>query len=116
MVTYTASWIQFRIKYLNSCIEVNFMATARQTTMTIRLDATTRDAAEQVFEALGMDLNTGINILLKQVVHDQALPFTPTMEDSLDRATEQSIQDLKFGRYQEFDNLGDLFEDLHNEN
>ncbi|MDE3316612.1 type II toxin-antitoxin system RelB/DinJ family antitoxin [Lacticaseibacillus zeae] len=92
------------------------MATAKQTAMTIRLDATTRDAAEQVFDALGMDLNTGINIFLKQVVHDQALPFTPTMGDSLDRATEQSIQDLKVGRYQDFDNLGDLFEDLHNEN
>ena len=84
--------------------------------MTIRLDATTRDAAEQVFEALGMDLNTGINIFLKQVVHDQALPFTPTMEDSLDQATEQSIQDLKVGRYQDFDNLRDLFKDLHDEN
>ncbi|MDG3062827.1 type II toxin-antitoxin system RelB/DinJ family antitoxin [Lacticaseibacillus casei] len=92
------------------------MATAKQTTMTIRLDATTRDAAEQVFEALGMDLNTGINIFLKQVVHDQALPFTPTMEDSLDQATEQSIQDLKVGRYQDFDNLRDLFKDLHDEN
>ncbi|ARY92681.1 MULTISPECIES: type II toxin-antitoxin system RelB/DinJ family antitoxin [Lacticaseibacillus] len=92
------------------------MATARQTTMTIRLDATTRDAAEQVFEALGMDLNTGITIFLEQVVHDQALPFAPTMEDSLDRATEQSIQDLRVGGYQDFDNLGDLFKDLHDEN
>ncbi|KLI75663.1 MULTISPECIES: type II toxin-antitoxin system RelB/DinJ family antitoxin [Lacticaseibacillus] len=92
------------------------MATARQTTMTIRLDATTRDAAEQVFEAMGMDLNTGITIFLEQVVHDHALPFAPTMEDSLDRTTEQSIQDLRVGRYQDFDNLGDLFEDLHSEN
>ena len=92
------------------------MTPARQTTMTIQLDAQTRDAAEQVFEALGMDLNTGINIFLKQVVHDQTLPFTPTMEDSLDQENEQSIRDLEIGRYQDFDNLGDLFKDLHDEN
>lgn len=92
------------------------MANARQTTMTIRLDATTRDAAEQVFEALGMDLNTGINIFLKQVVHDQTLPFAPTMEDSLDQANERSIKDLRVGRYQDFDNLEHLFKDLHDKN
>lgn len=67
------------------------MATTKQTTMTIRLDATTKDSAERVFEALGMDLNTGINIFLKQVVRNRALPFTPTTKDSLDQATEQSI-------------------------
>ncbi|WP_424321291.1 type II toxin-antitoxin system RelB/DinJ family antitoxin [Lacticaseibacillus chiayiensis] len=91
------------------------MATAEQTTMTIRLDPATKDAAEKVFGAMGMDMSAGINIFLKQVIRDQALPFTPTANDSLDQATENSLQDLKDGRFHDFGNLEDLFADLHDE-
>ncbi|WP_187312750.1 type II toxin-antitoxin system RelB/DinJ family antitoxin [Lacticaseibacillus paracasei] len=89
------------------------MATKKSAVITIRLDASTKDEAKKVFEALGMDMSTGINVYLKQVVRDQALPFNPTIKDPLDQATERSLQDLKNGRYEDFANLADLFKGLH---
>ncbi|QVI34578.1 type II toxin-antitoxin system RelB/DinJ family antitoxin [Lacticaseibacillus chiayiensis] len=94
---------------------MNFIAAEDQITTTIRLGTATKEAAEKVFKAMGMDLNAGINIFLKQVIRDQALPFTPTARDPLDQATENSLQDLKDGRFQDFENVESLFADLHDE-
>ena len=49
------------------------MAEAR---LNVRVDNTTKKQAEAVFNALGMNMSTGINIFLAHVARSMAIPFT----------------------------------------
>jgi DNA-damage-inducible protein J len=44
--------------------------------ITIRLDRTLKSNAENMFEDMGMNLSTAINIFLKQTVRQGQIPFT----------------------------------------
>lgn len=75
-------------------------------TVQARTDAETKERARQTFEAMGMDLSTGINIYLKQVVREGRLPFTPSAADPLEATLADALADEKAGRverYQTFD-------------
>ena len=49
------------------------MATAN---INVRTDATVKAQAQQVFESIGLDLSTAVNLFLKQTVKLNDLPFT----------------------------------------
>lgn len=52
---------------------------ANQTTnISIRMDADLKDAAEELFNELGMNLSTAFNIFVRQAVRERAIPFTIT--------------------------------------
>ena len=67
----------------------------------IRTEQETLDAATAVIKAMGMDLSTGINLYLKQVVHDGGIPFRPSAVDPLARARATEA-DVKAGCVEEF--------------
>ena len=46
-----------------------------KTSMSIRLDSEVKEQAQQVFNNLGMDMTTAINIFLRQAIQYQGLPF-----------------------------------------
>jgi len=46
-----------------------------ETRLSVRVDSTTKKQAEAVFNALGMNMSTGINIFLAQVARMRAIPF-----------------------------------------
>ena len=46
-----------------------------KTSMSIRLDSEVKEQAQQVFNSLGMDMTTAINIFLRQAIQYQGLPF-----------------------------------------
>ena len=46
-----------------------------ETRLSVRVDNTTKKQAEAVFNALGMNMSTGINIFLAQVARLRAIPF-----------------------------------------
>ncbi|MDR1656461.1 MAG: type II toxin-antitoxin system RelB/DinJ family antitoxin [Deltaproteobacteria bacterium] len=46
-----------------------------ETRVSVRIDDATKRQAEAVFAALGMNMSTGINIFLAQVVRSRAIPF-----------------------------------------
>ena len=46
-----------------------------KTSMSIRLDSEVKEQAQQVFNHLGMDMTTAINIFLRQAIQYQGLPF-----------------------------------------
>ena len=48
---------------------------ANQTNLNIRTDADVKKAAEQVFEQLGLNMTTAVNIFLRQAVLRGGLPF-----------------------------------------
>jgi DNA-damage-inducible protein J len=56
-----------------------------ETRLSVRVDNTTKRNAEAVFNALGMNLSTGINIFLTRVAQSRSIPFTLELDaDQLD--------------------------------
>lgn len=51
---------------------VHFMAT---TNLNIRTDAEIKAAAEQLFNELGMNLTTAVNLFLRQAIRTGGIPF-----------------------------------------
>lgn len=51
------------------------MASLNDTTMTIRVNSTTKREAQELFAELGMDMSTAINVFLKRAVQEERIPF-----------------------------------------
>ena len=50
------------------------------TSITFRIDEEIKRQAAAVFSDLGMDMSTGINVLLRVIVREQGFPFAVTLE------------------------------------
>ncbi|MBQ3318422.1 type II toxin-antitoxin system RelB/DinJ family antitoxin [Candidatus Saccharibacteria bacterium] len=51
------------------------MASLNDTTMTIRVNSVTKKRAQTLFNELGMDMSTAINVFLKRSVEEERIPF-----------------------------------------
>jgi addiction module antitoxin, relB/dinJ family len=80
--------------------------------MSIRLDSEVKEQAQQVFNSLGMDMTTAINIFLRQAIQYQGLPFDVRLDES--RKLMEVLADLDQNRNmsQSFVSVSDLMEDL----
>ena len=81
------------------------------TNLNIRIDKTVKESSEKVFEELGLNMTTAINIFLRQVIRVNGIPFEikgsipkqetiEAMEESIAIANEKEkgytyIDDLK---------------------
>lgn len=83
-----------------------------KTSMSIRLDSEVKEQAQQVFNNLGMDMTTAINIFLRQAIQYQGLPFDVRLDES--RKLLEVLTDLDQNRNmsQPFESVSDLMEDL----
>ena len=83
-----------------------------KTSMSIRLDSEVKEQAQQVFNSLGMDMTTAINIFLRQAIQYQGLPFDVRLDES--RKLMEVLADLDQNRNmsQSFVSVSDLLEDL----
>ena len=83
-----------------------------KTSMSIRLDSEVKQQAQQVFNHLGMDMTTAINIFLRQAIQYQGLPFDVRLDEN--RKLLQVLTDLDQNRNmsQSFESVSDLMEDL----
>ena len=83
-----------------------------KTSMSIRLDSEVKEQAQQVFNSLGMDMTTAINIFLRQAIQYQGLPFDVRLYES--RKLMEVLADLEQNRNmsQSFGSVSDLMEDL----
>jgi len=45
------------------------------TNLNIRTDKDIKEAAEEIFEELGLDMTTAVNIFLRQVIRENGMPF-----------------------------------------
>ena len=83
-----------------------------KTSMSIRLDSEVKEQAQQVFNNLGMDMTTAINIFLRQAIQYQGLPFDVRLDES--RKLLEVLTDLDQNRdmSQSFESVSDLMEDL----
>ena len=83
-----------------------------KTSMSIRLDSEVKEQAQQVFNNLGMDMTTAINIFLRQAIQYQGLPFDVRLDEN--RKLLEVLTDLDQNRNmsQPFESVSDLMEDL----
>ncbi|WP_296174200.1 type II toxin-antitoxin system RelB/DinJ family antitoxin [uncultured Streptococcus sp.] len=83
-----------------------------KTSMSIRLDSEVKEQAQQVFNNLGMDMTTAINIFLRQAIQYQGLPFDVRLDEN--RKLLEVLRDLDQNRNmsQSFESVSDLMEDL----
>ena len=83
-----------------------------KTSMSIRLDSEVKEQAQQVFNNLGMDMTTAINIFLRQAIQYQGLPSDVRLDEN--RKLLEVLTDLNQNRNmsQSFESVSDLMEDL----
>ena len=83
-----------------------------KTSMSIRLDSEVKEQAQQVFNHLGMDMTTAINIYLRQAIQYQGLPFDVKIDEN--RKLLQVVTDVEQNRNmsRSFESVSDLMEDL----
>ena len=76
------------------------------------MDSEVKEQAQQVFNHLGMDMTTAINIFLRQAIQYQGLPFDVRLDEN--RKLLQVLTDLDQNRNmsQSFESVSDLMEDL----
>lgn len=55
-------------------------------TSTYRVDAELKKQAAELYESMGMTLNTAINVFLRQSVREHRMPFQPSAEPVLPEA------------------------------
>jgi len=57
--------------------------TTRTTTINVRVDETIKRRVEVLFDSMGMNISTAVNIFLKQCLMEEALPFQPKVKRSM---------------------------------
>ncbi|MBQ1509247.1 MAG: type II toxin-antitoxin system RelB/DinJ family antitoxin [Erysipelotrichaceae bacterium] len=50
-------------------------------TITVRIDDKTKKEAEAVLKELGISASSAIHIFYRQIIRDQAFPFTPSLAE-----------------------------------
>ncbi len=91
------------------------MAKSSTTNISIRMDTELKNAAESLFEELGMNLSTAFNIFVRQALRERGIPFVisegkPNNETvSAMLEAERIAKDPKVKGYTDMD---ELFADL----
>ena len=83
-----------------------------KTSMSIRLDSEVKEQAQQVFNNLGMDMTTAINIFLRQAIEYQGIPFDVRLDESRNLLEVLTDLDQNRNMSQSFESISDLMEDL----
>lgn len=88
------------------------MDAQKEAAITVRVNKATKNAAQAVFKAMGMDLSTGISIYLIQVAREKGLPFKPDTITDLDRATITAHEEVARGQFDSFPTVEDWWKEL----
>ena len=83
-----------------------------KTSMSIRLDSEVKEQAQQVFNHLGMDMTTAINIFLRQAIQYKGLPFDVRLDENQKLLQVLTDVDQNRNMSQSFESVSDLMEDL----
>ncbi|MEK7086177.1 MAG: type II toxin-antitoxin system RelB/DinJ family antitoxin [Patescibacteria group bacterium] len=67
------------------------------TTLQIRIDKKTKDAAQKAFRSMGLDMTSGVKLYLTQVMHTKTIPFPVMSADYWPR--EKKLQVIKEAKW-----------------
>lgn len=62
------------------------------TNLNVRTDSEVKEAAERIFEALGLNMTTAVNVFLRQTIRENGLPFELKL-DVPNAATAKAIEE-----------------------
>lgn len=62
-------------------------------TIAFRVDKQTKEAAEELFRAMGMNMGTALNMFLTQSIHEWRLPFQPDAGRMFQRHLEEAYME-----------------------
>ena len=81
--------------------------------ISIRIDKTTKQNAEKVFDKVGLSMSSAVTLFLKRCINYKGIPFDVTYEPNAE--TKQAINDVKNRKNlsKKFDNFDDLMESLN---
>lgn len=87
------------------------MAATNMTNLNIRTDRDVKQAAEEIFEKLGLNMTTAVNIFLRQSIRENGIPFELRL-DTPNKTTAAAIaegrrlaQDNNIKGYSDMDDL-----------
>jgi DNA-damage-inducible protein J len=77
-------------------------------TLSIRIEEEVKTKAQKTLDSLGLDLSSAVNMFLRQVVVEQALPFTPArtpkaVREAWDKEVKVALKSGK--RYSDVDQM-----------
>lgn len=72
------------------------------TSMNLRIDKNLKKDAEALFETLGINMTTAINIFLKQAVRDQGIPFKITANKGYTDVPAYNSKAANYTGYEEY--------------
>ena len=79
------------------------MPQTNTTTINVRVDENIKRNVEQLFDNMGMNISTAVNIFFKQCLMEEALPFQPkikraslseALNEAQEQAKENSVSDM----------------------
>ena len=56
---------------------------AKDTSISIRMDSELKDSAEKIIEQLGLNMTVVVNMLFRQIVREQAIPLSLSLNTSI---------------------------------
>lgn len=68
-----------------------YILESMNTTIQFRIDKKTKDQAKKTFEAVGLDMSSGIKVYLKQVARTRAIPFEIRTANGFTHAQERQM-------------------------
>ena len=78
-------------------------------TITFRTDPQVKRQAKELYESMGLDLSTALNMFLRQSLTDNGMPFRATRENPLNMEARRQADDREGATFQTVD---DLMKDL----
>lgn len=72
------------------------------TSMNLRIDKNLKKDAEKLFNSLGINMTTAINIFLKQSVREQGIPFQISAKEGYNALSAYRGTAAKFSGYEEY--------------
>lgn len=91
------------------------MAKSTTTNISIRMDTDLKNAADALFEELGMNLSTAFNIFVRQSLRERGIPFViseKTPNNETVSAMLEAERIAKDPNTKGYNNLDELFADL----
>ena len=91
------------------------MATTNDTTMTIRTNGEIKKCAAELFNDLGLDMSSAINMFLRECIRKDGIPFEVSRKEIPNRKTRRAIKNAVKGKNMvgPFETVEELMESLN---
>lgn len=86
------------------------------TTINVKVEENVKKQALELFEELGLDMSTAMNLFLKQSIRYGGIPFEIKKPNTETLAAIQEVEDIRSGKVKakRYTDVGEMFEDLNN--